>query len=298
VQTLPPRPSATEVFAAWATYSLIGEGLLPGEPQRPVQPPPSDSQPEHGSAEQASTEQPAETSPVPEDAEAREKLIARVRKLFAMAQETEASPHEAEIALRRCQSLMTKFGISESDLETSEFGRQTTYTGKRVPMHNTILSMAVANMHDLLYVSGGGEPANFRGYEVDVRVACLTLDYLVDAVERALTARRRKGDFPAGRMASYDYRVAFADEVSDRIAVIVNERKAREQKASPSGTSLTVRKREIVDRECGQDLVSSTVRARSAVNEAAANAGREDGSRVSLDPQVERPAARVLITET
>jgi len=52
----------------------------------------------------------------------REKLLDRIRKLYAMSRESESSPHEAEIAMRRCQSLMDRFGITEADLETSEFG--------------------------------------------------------------------------------------------------------------------------------------------------------------------------------
>ena len=51
----------------------------------------------------------------------RQKLLERIRKLYAMAQEADSSPHEAEIALRRCQSLMQRFGVSEADLETPEF---------------------------------------------------------------------------------------------------------------------------------------------------------------------------------
>ena len=55
------------------------------------------------------------------DPASRERLLERIRKLYAMAQQTEASPHEAEIALRRCQSLTARFGITEDDLETSDF---------------------------------------------------------------------------------------------------------------------------------------------------------------------------------
>ena len=44
----------------------------------------------------------------------RQKLLERIRKLYAMAQEADSSPHEAEIALRRCQSLMQRFGVSEA----------------------------------------------------------------------------------------------------------------------------------------------------------------------------------------
>lgn len=308
VTNLPPQPRPSDVFVAWATNALISEGYLSVEPPHPPKAPPrfqpapdAALEPPNTRSSSQATDDPKSDRPAgtshsdpqpPQNAEAREKLLARVRKLFAMAQEFEASPHEAEIALRRCQSLMSKFGITEKDLETSEFGRQSAHTGKRVPMHIQYLSIAVSKLHGVLFVTGGGDEAHFRGFDIDVRVARLTLDYLSDAVERALTARRRSGDFPAGRMAAYDYRLAFANEVNKRIDTIVSQRNAEERASSSTGTALTVRKLEIVERECGQDLSNTTVRGRGVIDHAAAGAGREDGSRVSLDPQVGSSGAR------
>jgi len=75
----------------------------------------------------------------------REKLLARVRKLYQMSRETESSPHEAEIAMRRCQSLMAKFGISESDLDTSEFGSSSIQRRFRaIPSYVGVMGSAVA----------------------------------------------------------------------------------------------------------------------------------------------------------
>ena len=225
------------------------------------------------------------------DPASRERLLERIRKLYAMAQQSEASPHEAEIALRRCQSLMARFGVTEADLETSDFTVRTAWGAKRVPMHVQNLAMSVGLLHDVLFVLNHDATPEFRGYEIDVRVATLTLDYLVDAVERALKARRRAGGFPPGRSASYDYRRGFAREVNERIEAIVAEREREERSDSPTGTALTVRKREIVERECGQDLGTSYSRTRGTLHPDAAAAGREDGARVSLDRQVGGGAA-------
>ncbi|MFK8081863.1 MAG: DUF2786 domain-containing protein [Granulosicoccus sp.] len=217
----------------------------------------------------------------------RERLLERVRKLFAMAQQSDASPHEAEIALRRCQSLMAKYGISEDDLHTSEFGSAEFTRGRTLPSHVKFLASAVASLHDVLFVSGEAGFAEFRGFDVDAKVARLTLDYLTDAVERSLASRKRAGDFPAGRSAAYDYRLGYATQVNDRVMEIVRERKLAEQKSTGSGTSLTVRKKEIVDRECGRDLTSTHFRSsRGARDSTAHAAGVDDGSRVSLDQQV------------
>ena len=233
----------------------------------------------------------AASSKVDADPASRERLLERIRKLYAMAQQTEASPHEAEIALRRCQSLMARFGITEADLETSDFTVRTAWGAKRVPMHVQNLAMSVGLLHDVLFVLNHDATPEFRGYEIDVHVATLTLDYLVDAVERALQARRRAGGFPPGRSASYDYRRGFAREVHERIEAIVAEREREERSASPTGTALTVRKREIVERECGRDLGTSYSRTRGTLHPDAAAAGREDGARVSLDRQVGAAAA-------
>ena len=231
------------------------------------------------------------------DGPGRERLLERVRKLYAMAQETEASPREAEIALRRCQSLMARFGITESDLETSAFGTAAS-PRRTVAMHVRYFGSAVAALHDVLFVTGGLHGAEFRGYEIDVQVARLTLEYLEGAIERALAARRRAGGFPAGRSAAYDYRVAFASEVYARVDRIVAERRRAERAASATGTALTVLKREIVERECGRGLGTRTARHRDARDRGAAAAGRADGNAVSLDPQVDGAApARRLGTD-
>ena len=217
----------------------------------------------------------------------RERLLERIRKLFAMAQETESSPHEAEIALRRCQSLMTRFGITEADLESSEFGVASVATGRTVATHVKLLGGAVALLHDVIFVIGRGGLAEFRGYEIDVQVATMTFEFLGQAIERALSTRKRRGELPPGRSAAFDYRVAFASEVHERVHLIAAEREAAERHSSGSGTALAVRKREQVDREFGEHLVEKPLRVRGPRDDEAAEVGREDGRQVSLDPQID-----------
>ena len=228
----------------------------------------------------------------------RERLMERVRKLFAMAQQAEASPHEAEIALRRCQSLMAKYGITEADLHTSEFGNTEFTSGRTIPSHVRFIASAVARLHDVLFVSGEAGFAEFRGFDVDAKVAKMTLDYLLDAIERALANRKRAGDFPAGRSAAYDYRLGFATEVQRRVRELVAERKREHQKEAGTGLSLTVRKMQIVDQECGQGLSNRTFRASRGARDATAHsAGIDDGSRVSLDQQIEAAATPVALSK-
>lgn len=231
----------------------------------------------------------------PDTAADRERLLERVRKLYAMSRETESSPHEAEIALRRCQSLMMRFGITENDLETSAFGSGAIRSGRIVPMHAKLFGIAVAELHDVLFVTGGSGP-EFRGYDIDAQTAVLTHGYLMETVDRALASRKRSGDFPPGRSAAYDYRVAFAREVMSRVRRLMVERQdvERAARADGRGTSLIVRKREIVERECGQGLRRKVTRTRGPMDVRAADAGRRDGARVSLDPQVGTGSRRSL----
>lgn len=274
------------LISSFATMALTSPDKAHAKGVHPDQPNLSPGS-EYDNAPETNKPSEREHTSIPADSAERERLLDRIRKLFAMAQQSDASPHEAEIALRRCQSLMSKYGISEADLQTSEFGRAEFTKGRTVPSHVKFLAAAVAKLHDVLFVTGDAGFAEFRGFDIDVNVAKMTLEYLTDAVERALTKRKRSGDFPAGRSAAYDYRLGFSTQVYDRVENIVEQRKSEQQAMSGSGKSLTVLKMEIVNRECGQDLASAkSSGSRGARDGAAHAAGVDDGSRVSLDQQV------------
>ncbi|MGQ7845294.1 DUF2786 domain-containing protein [Granulosicoccus sp. 3-233] len=225
----------------------------------------------------------------------REKLLERIRKLYAMGLESESSPHEAEIAMRRCQSLMAKFGITEADLETSEFGASSIGKDFRaVPSYVGVLGSAVALLHDCICVKG--RTIEFRGFSIDAEVASLTYGYLTDVMERSLKARKRDGEVPPGRSASFDYRVGFSLAVLERARKIDRERREAEEAARqdaksvsgdiPRGASLTVLKREIVRENCMEGLTMGRPKRVRYRNGRAHSAGSDDGSRVSLDKQV------------
>ncbi|NND90253.1 MAG: DUF2786 domain-containing protein [Granulosicoccus sp.] len=232
----------------------------------------------------------------------REKLLARIRKLYAMSRESESSPHEAEIAMRRCQSLMSKFGISEEDLQTSEFGSSTIGRDFRaVPTYVGVLGSAVALLHDCICVKG--RTIEFRGFSIDAEVASLTFGYLADVMERSLKSRKTDGSVAPGRSASFDYRTGFALAVLERARRIDRERQqsagggAGESSALgaqgntggtdvPRSSSLIIRKRQIVNDNCMEGLVSARPRRVRYRNGEAHSAGSNDGATVSLDKQV------------
>jgi len=226
----------------------------------------------------------------------REKIIARVRKLYAMSQEAESSPNEADIALRRCQSLMSKFGVTIDELETSDYGSSTIGRSfRKVPSYVTLLSSAVALLHDCICVDSG--EIEFRGFNIDAEVAKLTYQYLSESMERSLQNRKRTGDVKPGRSASFDYRVGFGISVLNRCRQIHKERLESEQSAcndSTYGSSMVILKRELVEQNCTNDIQGSrkrTVRFRSGT---AHMAGASDGSDVSLDNQVEHDKSTAI----
>jgi len=221
----------------------------------------------------------------------REKLLDRIRRLYAMSRETQTSPHEAEIAMRRCQSLMAKFGVTEKDLETSDFGSADIgRTLRVVPTYVSVLGSSVALLHDCLCVHTG--TIEFRGFAIDAEVAKLTYAYLETSMERSLKQRKAEGSVAPGRSASFDYRVGFALSVSRRCQAIDAERKAAARVAASSnaaggtGTSLVVRKLELVREACSHDLSGSRRRKVRYRDGAAHSAGSSDGSKVSLNEQM------------
>ena len=221
----------------------------------------------------------------------RDKLLERVAKLYRMSGETESSPHEAAIALRRCQALMTRFGITEADLQSSAFGAVPfKAAGARVPAHVLLLGQGVALLHDCLVVRGA--TLEFRGYAVDADVAALTFAYLSEAMERSLAVRKREGRVPAGRAPAHDYRVGYAMQVLERCREIDRERRAAAAAAERDadggdGRSLVVRKLEVIERECAQGLAHGR-RRRVRVRGGDAHAmGGADGRDVSLSTQIE-----------
>ncbi len=224
----------------------------------------------------------------------REKLLSRIRKLYAMSRENESSPHEAEIAMRRCQSLMARFGVTESDLETSEFGSSKIGKAFRaVPNYVSVLGSAVALLHDCLCVKS--DTIEFRGFSIDAEVATMTYEYLTDTMERSLKLRKQEGTVSPGRSASFDYRVGFALAVLNRARLIDADRKVAEEKLrttptdgdfAASGQSLVVRKREVVRASCMAGVVRGRAKRVRYRNGEAHTAGTSDGAKVSLEKQI------------
>lgn len=226
----------------------------------------------------------------------RQKLLERIRKLYAMAQEADSSPHEAEIALRRCRSLMERFGVNESDFETPEFSSTQVGKGYRAtPAYLSVLGASVGLLHDCICVDSGH--LEFRGFSVDADVAQLTYSYLFEAMERSLKVRKAHADVGPGRSASFDYRVGFAVSVLRRCQAIDAERKARvsvESQDVASDHALVVKKLELVREACTGDLARCRPKKVRYRDGEAHRVGSLDGDEVSLDQQLDNEQHPIL----
>ena len=218
------------------------------------------------------------------------KVLDRIRKLYNMSKESVASPHEAEIALRRCQVLMNRYGVTESDLETSEFGAASAHRiRKQMPTYVSVLVSSTGLLHDCIVIKNQ-DGLEFRGYAIDTQVSQMTFDYLSSTLERLLSLAKRSGDIGAGRSAAHDFRVGFAVEVYERCKEIDRERREKAVKQCSSGTSLVVQKMHMVQSNCAKNISKARPKKVLYRDSDASSVGRQAGAQVSLNTQIEGSA--------
>ena len=226
-----------------------------------------------------------------ENATTNEKLIERVRKLYAMAQDT-SSEHEAAIAARRARHLMDKHGLSVEDLQQSEFGSaQTSWNRKTLPMWYQGLVLSVAELNDCMVERSRDNRVTLKGFEVDVIGANLMLDYLIGAMRRQIRAwRKETGN--KGTAAGNAYKLGFSDDMRKRIKVIIEERKKENAQNESTGTALISVKMKMVEAEFGRTRTSAR-RARHS-STAGYMAGTAASQKTSLNAQVSTPKQAAL----
>lgn len=166
--------------------------------------------------------------------------------------EDASSPHEAEIAARRLAAMIEAHGITERDLAKRNHGPAlagvvASRTFKRMPTWYNALSVGVA-AYCGVKVRGIRTPdrtfgVEFQGYEVDVSIASLFLDYLTGVLERGIRTVHRKG---LGRGGGHAYRLGFAFEMQARLQAIIDERNA-----AGAGTALVETKAQLIEQAFG-----------------------------------------------
>lgn len=232
-----------------------------------------------------------------------EKMIDRVRKLFAMSQDV-SSANEAAIALKRCMSLMQKYGITEADLTTSEFGSDASFEGKSIPKWRGYLALGIAKFTETV-VTIKRERVNgvlvkkivYSGFDADVQNAVLLSDYLEQTLARCI--KRYKAETGnTGRAASNSFSLGFALALQDRMFEMSKEMEqqspvtTQDTPNASAGTSLVVCKQKMVAAEFGKQRIKQS---RTHVSDGSANnAGNEAGRNVNLNRQVSGNTQKAL----
>lgn len=225
----------------------------------------------------------------------KKRLIKRVRDLYAMAQAVDSSPHEAEIALRRCMHLMDKHGICTEDLETSEFKNQVISSGPETELlYVQNLAQWIAALHDCRAVFFLGEAIEIRGHDVDVMVAELTLGYLYAAMHRSEALRIKGNEVQAVAASKLQYRNGFSSAIQRRIEQIMLERHQEQDRNRGTGTSLAVQKMDAVNANCMADVTKKINIEVPFSTTPESLAGMIDGNRVSLDKQIENEQVKQI----
>jgi len=217
----------------------------------------------------------------------RDDVIDSCKKLYAMSQD-ESSPNEAAIALRRVRRQMDQYGITDAELQDSEFDSIMCFEGVQIPKWFKLMSIAVAQYNDCIC---DGVRRNkratfeFKGFKQDTLMANLMMDYLTQAMNRGWENFDKDADVH-GKAARSSFSTGFASVVQDRLFELCEERvrENQEQVNTTPGTALVADKMKAVSTEFGKQRTS---RSRHHVSDGGAyNQGQQMGYNVSLNKQV------------
>jgi hypothetical protein len=189
------------------------------------------------------------------------KLLERVRKLLAIANDTRANPNEAAAAAAQAENIMRKFNIEHADVllkrvqsgeeefetaNVSAFMKRDVDNGhvaKRNPKWAGWLAVRVARVNDCdvryTWDAKRGAAVQFCGYKNDVQVAAWMFDYLLGCMINDVRAWQKTA--PRGKIESNAYRDGFITAVCSKLANLHREREAEMQQKSNT-TALVVAK--------------------------------------------------------
>jgi len=213
----------------------------------------------------------------------REKIIDRVRKLLAMANDT-SSPNEAAIAAGRARKLIDQYQISEMDLTTvedSDFGQASYGMGaKSTNKPLGMLAVAVAELNDCNAIwttqDNGTKAVQFSGMLVDAVSATEMLKYLQQVMYKLAVKAAE------GRSDRHAYRLGFAVGVQQQVREILKE---RAEIKTDTGQALVVVKQQLVEQHFGARKWKQR-RNNYSGDAGAYHRGEAAGRKVSLNRQV------------
>lgn len=177
-----------------------------------------------------------------------------IRKILALLDRTEkrgATKHEAEIALRKANELMTEYSITEFDLKKVDRSSFVEKSIKYKRQSSTWIYTHLADAFDceFFYYSRLKEGV-FFGFEIDVKICIHFANMLTDVLESEIKNYKKSRQY---YYLVYDYQPqaiihnfvsGFTEEIESKLKELKDQRNAKIQEST--GTALMVIKAEQV----------------------------------------------------
>jgi hypothetical protein len=224
----------------------------------------------------------------------RDKLIDKLRKLFALGQSS--NQHEAELAMQKANELMQAHQIAATDIDFREAGQIRTedvtvdsLSGVRHWVY--ILCRASAFLYDgeAMLKSGSRSDVMFVGNKSDIEAMKMTHQHLFSSwksiVEHDLDRAKAKSLVPFTPAMTMKFKhghgVGYSQAIMLRVQELVRERQVAVQAKTATGNSLVVVKNQAVSQYMAGN--SSTKKTNSSSGSmAGVMAGHAAGNKVPL----------------
>lgn len=181
-------------------------------------------------------------------------VLAKIRKLMALAADTRGNPHEVEAAARQAQAMMRKYNIdmaeaieqgirkdsSSIESRTHVFNFRPGKVYKETPLWASFLATAVAQAHDCGARLTGVDRVTFYGYSVDCEVAV----YIYEVLLKAIYRNSPKG---GGVAVANGFRLGAVHEIKIRY----HEEAAAAQAEAVKSRALVVVKQQAIEEKFG-----------------------------------------------
>lgn len=233
-----------------------------------------------------------------------EKVLDKVRKLLAMANDERGNEHEREQALRMAHNMLTKYGLDMSDVDRAirdkedprgRFDSEGWSMRWSLQIRNSIAKLFMCRYFYGRKINGTRCEHSFVGRESNAVTAMYISDYVINSILKEGRRLYKHNLSPETRA----FAVGCADRIRERVLDMIKEKGAE---LAGTGKDLVLRDMAKSEdeanaaflEEMGTRLVSKKAR-QSSVNIKAYGAGKEYGGKIGLNVQVARPDETKLL---
>lgn len=227
---------------------------------------------------------------------AENKILARVKKMLAIANDDRAPQAERDTAMKMAYNLLAKYNLSIADLpaDQNDEARESQSVVISADKWARSLSSSMAKLFFCKYwfertgVSGK-DGHRFVGRQSNVLTAMHMSEYLIKSLKKEATKRYKSPTSPEGRSFCVGATTVIRNRVDEMLA-----KGSEDESGKEIGNALVLLKlhdseKEANDRYADEVLgikLKVTIRADNSLRAGAMHAGRDFGSKVSLATQI------------